>query len=106
MTDAKIILTTCGDKSEAEDIAWALLERKLAACINIIPVQSFYTWKGETESNAEHLMVIKTTAAAYESVRDAIAELNSYEVPECIQISVEEGSEAYLKWVADNVEAK
>ena len=106
MTDAKIILTTSGDKKEAQDIAWALLERKLAACVNVIPVQSFYHWKGEMESNPEHLLLIKTTAAAFESVREALAELNSYEVPECIQISVEAGAEAYLKWISQNVEAK
>lgn len=104
MTDAKIILTTSGDKKEAEDIAWALLERKLAACVNIIPVQSFFTWKGEMESNAEHLLVIKTTGAAFEGVREAIAELNAYEVPECVQIPVEAGAEPYLKWIAANVE--
>src|SRR5215472_17413562 len=106
MTDAKIILTTSGDKKEAEDIAWALLERKLAACVNLMPVQSFYRWKGEMESNAEHLLVIKTTAGAFESVREALAELNSYEVPECIQISVEQGAAAYLSWIAENVESK
>ena len=106
MTDAKIILTTSGDKKEAEDIAWALLERKLAACVNLIPVQSFYHWKGQMESNPEYLLVIKTTAASFESVREALAELNSYEVLECIQISVEQGAEAYLKWITDNVESK
>ena len=105
MTDAKIILTTSGDKKEAEDIAWALLERKLAACVNLVPVQSFYHWKGEMESNPEFLLVIKTTAA-FESVREALAELNTYEVPECIQIPVEKGAEAYLQWIAQNVEAK
>lgn len=104
MTDKKIILSTAGDKKAAEDIAWALLERKLAACVNVIPVQSFYHWKGEMESNAEHLLVIKTTAAAFERVREAISELNSYEVPECIQISIEAGSEAYLKWIEQSVQ--
>jgi len=104
MTDKKIILSTAGDKKAAEDIAWALLERKLAACVNVIPVQSFYQWKGEMESNPEHLLVIKTTAAAFERVRETISELNSYEVPECIQISIEAGAEAYLKWIEQSVQ--
>jgi len=104
MTDKKIILSTAGDRKEAEDIAWALLERKLAACVNVIPVQSFYRWKGEIESNPEHLLVIKTTEAAFERVRESLSELNSYEVPECIQISIEAGAEAYLKWIEQSVE--
>ena len=104
MTDKRIVLSTAGDKKAAEDIAWALLERKLAACVNIIPVQSFYRWKGEMESNSEHLLVIKTTAAAFERVREAILELSAYDVPECIQISIEAGAEAYLKWIEHSVE--
>ena len=104
MTDKRVVLTTIGSKSEAEDLAWELVERKLAACVNVIPVQSFYHWKGEMENNPEHLLVIKITAAAFERVRETITELNSYEVPECIQISIEAGAEAYLKWIEQSVQ--
>jgi periplasmic divalent cation tolerance protein len=104
MTDKLIVLTTAGDKKEAEDIAWALLERKLAACVNIITLESVYRWKGEIEKNPEYQLVIKTTAAAYERVRDAIKELNSYQIPECIQLPILAGSEAYLHWIQDSVE--
>jgi periplasmic divalent cation tolerance protein len=103
-SDKKIILSTSGTKEEAEDIAWALVERKLAACVNIIALTSVFRWKEEIESNPEYLLIIKTTAAAFERVRDAIKELNSYELPECIQLSVEAGSEAYMKWIGDSVE--
>jgi periplasmic divalent cation tolerance protein len=103
MSDKRIVLTTVDDKKEAEDLAWALLERKLAACVNIIPVSSVFRWKGELEQQAEHLLVIKTTAAAFERVRDAIKELNTNELPECVEVPIERGLDAYLQWIADSV---
>jgi len=103
-SDKKIVLTTSGTKDEAEDIAWALVERKLAACVNIVALNSVFRWKDEIESSPEHLLIIKTTASAFERVRDAIKELNSYDLPECIQLSIEAGSEAYLKWIGESVE--
>src|SRR5438270_2500975 len=103
MTAKKIILSTCGTKDEAQDIAWALVERKLAACVNIVAIESVFRWKNEIEGASEHLLVIKTTDDAFQRVRDAIKELNTYELPECIQISIEAGSEAYLKWIEESV---
>ena len=103
-SDKKIVLTTSGTKEEAEDIAWALVERKLAACVNIVALTSVFRWKNEIESNPEYLLIVKTTAAAFERVRDAIKELNSYELPECVQLSIEAGSEAYLNWIGESVE--
>ena len=103
MTDKRIVITTVGDKKEAEDLAWALLERRLAGCINIVAVNSVFRWKGELEQQAEHMLIIKTTAAAFERVRDAIKELNTYELPECIELPIERGSEAYLEWIAGSV---
>jgi uncharacterized protein involved in tolerance to divalent cations len=102
--DKKIVLTTSGTKEEAEDIAWALVERKLAACVNIVALTSVFRWKEEIESSPEHLLIIKTTAAAFERLREAIKELNSYDLPECIQLSIEAGSEAYLKWIGESVQ--
>jgi periplasmic divalent cation tolerance protein len=105
MTDKKIVLTTAGNKEEAQQIAWALVERKLAACVNIVSqLESIYRWKNEIESNPEYLLIIKTTDAAFERVRDAIKELSSYEQPECIQVAIDAGSEAYLKWIESSVE--
>lgn len=102
--DKKIILTTSGTKDEAEEIAFALVERKLAACVNIVTVTSVFRWKEEIESNPEFLLVIKTTAAAFERVRDTIKQLNTYDLPECVQLPIEAGSDTYLKWIADSVE--
>ncbi len=104
MTDKRIVLTTAGSRDEADRIARELVERRLAACVNIVaPIQSIYRWKGVIESAEEWLLVVKTTASAFESVRDAIKELHSYELPECIMLSIENGSAAYLAWIEENV---
>lgn len=105
MTDKRIVLSTAGSEAEARKIAQALVERRLAACVNIMgPIQSVYRWKGAVESASEHLLVIKTTAAAFPHVRDVIRELHSYELPECITLTIEDGSEAYLNWIAESVD--
>ena len=104
MTDKRIVFTTAGDRKEAEDIAWGLVERKLAACVNIVQVESVYRWKGEIEKHPEHLLIIKTTASACGRVRAALAELHSYEIPECIELPIEAGSEKYLAWLGQSVE--
>ncbi len=105
MTDTKLVLTAAGSKEEARKIARTLVERRLAACINILPqVESIYRWEGEIEDAQEWLLLIKTTGAAFERVRDAIRELHSYDVPECICISIENGSPEYLQWIGDSVE--
>jgi periplasmic divalent cation tolerance protein len=103
MTDKKIVLTTAGTREEAAKIAGALVERRLAACVNLVAVESVYRWKEAAESTAEWLLVIKTTAAAFEEVEAAIQELHSYELPECVALAIEAGSEDYLEWIGDNV---
>jgi len=97
------VLTTCGSKEEAEKIARALVERRLAACVNIVPgIESVYRWQGKVESETEWMLVIKTTAGRFEAVREAIREMHSYDLPECIMISIEGGSPEYLKWIEEN----
>jgi periplasmic divalent cation tolerance protein len=105
MTDKRLVLTTVGSESEARKIAHTLVERHLAACVNIIPrVGSVYRWKGEIEESEEYLLVIKTAQGREEEVRNAIRELHSYELPECISIPIESGSAEYLKWISDSIE--
>jgi periplasmic divalent cation tolerance protein len=104
MTDKRLVLTTCGSLEEARSIAHALVERQMAACVNIAPqVESVYRWQGEVETSAEWLLIIKTTEDAFDRLREALVELHSYELPECIQIAVEDGSEAYLDWIGQSV---
>jgi periplasmic divalent cation tolerance protein len=107
MTDKRIVLTTAGSEEEAQKIARHLVEHTLAACVNIIPqVESIYRWQGKVEEAREWLLIIKTTAAAFEPVRQAIAKLHSYELPECICLTIEDGSPGYLEWIADSVVAE
>ena len=104
MTDKILVLTTAGSKDEARKIGRALVERLLVACVNIIPqVGSIYRWEGEVEEAEEWLLIVKTTRAAFERVRDAINELHSYDVPECIAVSIESGSITYLAWLGESV---
>jgi periplasmic divalent cation tolerance protein len=104
MTDKRIVLSTAGSEGEARKIAHHLVDHQLAACVNIVPgIESIYRWKGKVESNRESLLVIKTTADRFAAVRDAISELHSYDLPECIAVSIDDGSSEYLNWLADSL---
>ena len=104
MTGKRLVLTTCGSLEEARSIAHALVDRQLAACVNIAPqIESVYRWQGEVETATECLLLIKTTIDAFDRVREALSELHSYELPECIQIGIEDGSAAYLEWIGESV---
>ena len=104
MTDKRIVLCTAGSEEEARKIARHLVEQRLAACVNIVPqIESIYRWLEKLESAREWLLLIKTTVEKFPDVRDAIRELHSYELPECISISVEDGSPAYLEWIDQSV---
>jgi periplasmic divalent cation tolerance protein len=104
MTDARLVLSTAGSHEEARKIAQALVERRLAACVNIVPqVESIYRWQGKVESAQEWLLLIKTSVERFSAIRDALGELHSYEVPECIAITIEDGSSSYLEWIKHSV---
>ena len=103
MTDARIVLTTAGSADEARKIAQTLVERRLAACVNMVPqIESVYRWKGKVEHATEWLLLIKTQTGAFERLRDAIKELHSYELPECLLLEVDAGGQEYLDWIFDN----
>jgi periplasmic divalent cation tolerance protein len=104
MTNKRLVITTCGSLDEARSIARTLVKRQLAACVNIVPqIESVYRWQGEIETATEWLLVIKTTLEVFERVREALSELHSYELPECIEIAIEDGSAAYLDWIGESV---
>jgi periplasmic divalent cation tolerance protein len=104
MTDKRIVLTTAGSHEEAQKIARGLVERRLAACVNIVPgVESIYRWQGKVDSAQEWLLVIKTTTRAFDGVRAAIQELHTYELPECVCVAIEDGSTRYLEWIGSCV---
>jgi periplasmic divalent cation tolerance protein len=105
MTDKRLVLTTAASNDEAHKIARALLEGRLAACVNIVSkIESIYRWQGKVEESEEFLLIIKTTEAALERLQEAIRELHSYELPECIVLPVVDGSQPYLNWIAASVE--
>src|SRR5579863_1346041 len=104
MTDKRIVLTTASSDDEARKVARHLVEQRLAACVNIVPrIESIYRWQGKVESSHEWLLVIKTSVEKFPAVRDAIRDLHSYDLPECIAVCIDDGSTEYLEWLADSV---
>jgi len=104
MTDKRVVLSTAGSEDEARKIAHHLVENQIAACVNIVPaIESIYRWQGKVESAREWLLLIKTTAEKFPAVRDAIRQLHSYDLPECIAIEIEGGSAEYLEWIGESV---
>jgi len=105
MPEPRIVLTTLADEQQASDFAAALVERRLVACVNIVgPIRSIYRWKGKVEREAEFLLIIKTTSEQAARLETAFAELHPYELPERVELAVEGGSEAYLSWIAGEVQ--
>lgn len=99
----QIVLNTCPDRETARRLAAALVERKLAACVNIIPgLESFYEWQGKVENDAEVLLLIKIDAACYAEVEQALLTLHPYELPEIVAVPIEAGLPAYLDWINSN----
>ncbi len=104
MTDKRIVLTTAGSEEEARRIARHLVEKRLAACVNIVPrITSIYRWKDKVEEACEWLLVIKTTASVYNEVCTAITDLHSYDLPECVCLAIEDGSVNYLQWIGESI---
>ena len=102
MTDKIVVLSTCASPEEAEKVARTLVEKRLAACVNILPaVRSIYRWKGAIEDEKETLLLIKSSRALFGELRAEIEKLHSYEVPEAIAIPIVDGLERYLEWMAD-----
>lgn len=100
MTDKIVVLSTCASAEEAGRIARALVEKRLAACVNVVAgVRSIYRWKGVVEDAAEFLLVIKSNRALLQRLRAEIEKLHSYEVPEVIVVPIVDGSERYLEWL-------
>jgi len=99
-TDFQIVLSTCPDEHTAERLAATLVEKDIAACVNIIPgIQSIYHWKGKVEKDREWLLVIKAATARYADIEHTIVSLHPYELPEIIAVPISAGLPAYLAWM-------
>jgi periplasmic divalent cation tolerance protein len=100
MTNKIVVFSTCGSQEEAEKLARALLEARLAACVNVImQIRSFYWWQGKIEQSGEWLLVIKTSRDMFDRVRVVLEGAHSYELPEVLALPVVEGSPNYLAWI-------
>jgi len=99
-----VVLTTAGSEEQAAAIARGLVERRLAACVTVLPTNcSVYRWQGELVEEEEKLLLVKTAERLFSRVRDAIRELHSYEVPEVLALPVADGDPTYLRWLAESV---
>lgn len=107
MTDKIVVLTTCASEQEAERLAHAMVEQRVAACVNVIPgLKSYYHWQGKLESAGEWLLLIKSSRAAFAALRAALEKAHSYEVPEVIALPVVDGAPNYLNWLSTNLAAQ
>ncbi len=104
--DIVLVLTTVPNTEAGETIGRALVEERLAACVNVLaPMVSIYRWRGAVERDEERQVVIKTTRARAAEVQARVAALHSYELPECLILSVAGGSDTYLEWVKSETTA-
>jgi periplasmic divalent cation tolerance protein len=102
---AVLVFCTCPDEAVAERIANALVEERLAACVNRLPgVVSTYRWKGETHRDSECLLLIKTTVERFDALRERIVAVHPYELPEVIAVDVILGLSPYLDWIASETQ--
>ena len=101
-----VVLCTCPDEITAERIAQALVDERLAACVNRIPgIASIYRWKGEINRDSECLLMIKTTRERFVALRERIVALHPYELPEVIAVDIALGLDRYLAWIEDETRA-
>lgn len=98
------VYITASSKDEAEKIARALLEKKLAACVNIFPIKSFFWWQNEIQSAEEYAMIVKTRSEKFSELRDFVKSIHSYTVPCICSFSVERGLREFLDWIDKTVE--
>ena len=100
MTDKIVVLSTAGSQEEAHRLATHLIEKRLAACVNILPgVRSVYRWKGAVEDGLEFMLIVKTRRPLLRALEEELRSVHSYEVPEMIALPVVEGLEEYLNWI-------
>ena len=105
VTDYVQVLTTVGSEDDAERISIALVERRLAACVQTLgPIASRYRWEGDVETAREWQCLAKTEAARYRQVEEAIRELHPYDEPEIVATPIVAGSAGYMAWVSESVD--
>jgi periplasmic divalent cation tolerance protein len=99
-TPFALVMTTCGDKVNAEIIATRLVEERLSACVQIFPIESVYRWEGAVHHTSEWMLLCKIKSNDYAIVEAAIRAAHTYSNPEIVEVGIENGAEAYLAWIA------
>ncbi len=94
-----VLLTSCADREQAKALARALVELRLAACVQMLPIESVYEWQGKIEEAAEILLVCKIKRTDYAEAEKTILSLHSYETPEIVMLPIEQGFGGYLAWI-------
>ena len=101
-----VVMVTVGSKQEGRDIASALVQENLAACVSFCPIESTYQWQGAVQTDQEWQLMIKTERQQFEGIETRVRSLHSYELPEIIAIPVVEGYTPYLSWVHNQSNAQ
>jgi periplasmic divalent cation tolerance protein len=98
--DIVLVLVTCPDEDTAGSIAHALVDERLAACVNVTAqVRSIYRWQGKVEDARERLLIVKARSDRLKALAERLVELHPYEVPELLVLPIEQGLDAYLDWI-------
>ena len=106
MTDELVVFVTAGSEPEAKKISYKLVQEGLVACVNIVPaIQSIFQWEGKVAEEQEYLLILKTTAGAFQALEAAVKAQHSYGIPEVIALPIQMGSSEYLSWVRQQVTA-
>jgi periplasmic divalent cation tolerance protein len=108
LSDAEfcLVLTTASSEAEATAIAQTLVQEKLAACVNLVPLRSIYIWQDQLQQEPEWQLIIKTTLDRFLDLQERILALHSYEIPEILAIPVQSGSSSYLAWMSAQVNGR
>jgi periplasmic divalent cation tolerance protein len=98
-----VVLSTCGSRKEAQKIARDILQRRLVACVNVMPVTSYYRWKGKVRTDREYLILAKTRSEVIRKLKARILALHSYQLPEIVSLRIDHGYQRYLDWIDEEV---
>lgn len=99
-----MVFVTCKNETEARSMASKIVHKKLAACVQLNPVVSVYTWKGQVQTESETRLVIKTRTDLYKALESFVQEHHSYEVPQILQVPISRGLPAFLDWIDQTTE--
>ncbi len=100
-----VVLTATASADAAADLAQKIVAAKLAACVQVLPIQSYYVWRGEARNDAECLLIIKARVVQYTALEDFIRTHHAYEIPEIVQLPIAAGFSGYLRWMDEATEA-